>query len=124
MTPAEIEQVASRVVAMLQETKPIAGILVGPEQLAAYLSMSPDWVYRHAAELGARKAGNKLRFSIPEVDSLLRLAQPGASGMTPCSDSRQSAAGSPANQRVRRRRRRATARIPGSPAQTGDVEQA
>jgi hypothetical protein len=122
MTPAEVELIASRVVAMLQETKPITGVLVSPEQLAAYLSMSPDWVYRNAARLGARKAGNKLRFSIPEVDSILRLAQPGHSETTSCSTSMGSAAGMPANQRVRRRRRRRTAHTTATPAQTGEPD--
>jgi len=73
---------------------------VSPEELAAYLSMSTDWCYRHAAELGARKCGNKLRFSIPEIDERLRVAQPGASDPTSCSSSMGSPQQAAASQRV------------------------
>jgi hypothetical protein len=123
MTPADAELIAEAVIRLMEETRPIMGVLVSPEELARYLSMSPDWVYRHAAELGGRKCGSKLRFSISEVDERLRMAQPSASDATSCSDSRQSATGSPAPGQVRRRRRRRTAHTTRSAAQMAETEQ-
>jgi excisionase family DNA binding protein len=124
MTPADAELIAEAVIRLMEERKPYSGVLVSPEQLAEYLNVSRDYCYRHAAELGARKVGNKLRFSIPEVDERLRMAQPSHSETTSCSTSMGSMTGVPANGRVRRRRRRATAHTTATPAQTGDHDQA
>jgi excisionase family DNA binding protein len=123
MTPADAELIAEAVIRLMEERKPYSGVLVSPEQLAEYLNVSRDYCYRHAAELGARKVGNLLRFSIPEVDERLRMAQPGHSDATSCSTGRESAAGSPAPGQVRRRRRRRTAHTPAAPAQTGEHHQ-
>jgi hypothetical protein len=50
--------------------------LVDAETVARYLAVDRDWVYAHAAELGARRLGSgpraRLRFSLPELDERLR----------------------------------------------------
>lgn len=49
--------------------------LVDAETVARYLGVERDWVYAHAAELGARRLGTgpkaRLRFSLPELDERL-----------------------------------------------------
>src|SRR5262245_8249957 len=49
--------------------------LVDAQAVADYLAVDRDWVYTHAAELGARRLGAgpraRLRFSLAEVDALL-----------------------------------------------------
>jgi hypothetical protein len=55
--------------------------LVDVETVARFLSVSPDWIYAHADELGARRLGRgpkaRLRFSLHEVDERLRSCSPG-----------------------------------------------
>lgn len=50
--------------------------LVDVVAVAEYLAVTPDWVYAHADDLGARRLGNgpkaRLRFSLEEVDERLR----------------------------------------------------
>jgi hypothetical protein len=76
--------------------------LVDAARVAEHLGVSRDYVYEHAAELGALRLGSgpraRLRFDLGEVDSRL----------TSCSRSRGSeAAGSGTVARSRRRRRSA-----------------
>lgn len=123
MTPSEVDLIARRVVALLEERSPTMGVLVGPEEVARYLGVSVGFVYEHKIDLAARKVGGLLRFSLAELDQRLRMAQPRDSDATPCSTSMQSPTGSPAQPRVRRRRRRSTAHTTGSSAQTGDPDQ-
>jgi hypothetical protein len=78
--------------------------LVDVETVARYLSVTPDYVYRHADELGVRRLGtgskSRLRFSLREVDELLR-------ERSTCSSSRGSAGReSPETMPTRRPRRR------------------
>jgi hypothetical protein len=123
MTPSEVELIAWRVVELLEERSPTMGVLVGVEDVARYLNVSEAFVYEHRVDLGARKVGSLLRFSLTELDQRLRMAQPGDSDATSCSTSMQSPTGSPAQPRVRRRRRRSTAHTTGAAAQTGEPDQ-
>lgn len=73
--------------------------LVDAAAVAEYLGVAREWVYEHAAELGARRLGTgpraRLRFSLDEVDAALT-----------CSGSRESEqAASRAVEPIRRRRR-------------------
>ena len=73
--------------------------LVDAAAVAGYLAVEREWVYEHAAELGARRLGSgpraRLRFSISEVDARL----------STCSDSRGSFTPEPAPQAASRVRR-------------------
>jgi hypothetical protein len=55
--------------------------LVDAETVARYLEVDRDFVYVHAAELGARRLGTgpkaRLRFSLSEVDERLRTCSVG-----------------------------------------------
>jgi hypothetical protein len=62
-------------------------VLVDASTLARYLGVERDWVYEHAAELGARRLGSgpraRLRFSIKEVDKLLSCVESRGSEQAP-----------------------------------------
>jgi hypothetical protein len=118
----DVELVARRVVQLLEERSRTMGVLVGVEDVAKYLNVSEAFVYEHRIDLGARKVGHLLRFSLAELDQRLRMSQPGGSDATSCSTGMQSAERTPATRRVRRRRRRATAHTPAAPAQTGELD--
>ncbi len=45
--------------------------LLTVREVAAQLGTSPDWVYRHAAQLGAHRLGRALRFSGRALDAAL-----------------------------------------------------
>lgn len=46
--------------------------LITSKEMAAFLGVSVRWVRAHQAELGARRVGRQLRFSLVEADQRLR----------------------------------------------------
>jgi len=54
-----VERIARRVVALLAAGVPAGGELVDPCTVAHRLGVSRDYVYRHAAELGAQAVGGE-----------------------------------------------------------------
>jgi hypothetical protein len=67
LAPVQIEQIAQRVVALLDEAGRLADTprYVDAATLAAELDVERDWVYAHAEELGALRLGGprgRLRF--------------------------------------------------------------
>lgn len=97
----DVERIARRVVELLEEGGPAAG-LVDAVTVAARLGVDVGWVYEHAARLGARRLGDgpraRLRFSLAEVD---RVVSSGVGGRGSAGDDSSATGG------VRRRRRRA-----------------
>jgi hypothetical protein len=70
-----VEQIARRVVALLQEADAARPRrYVDAATLAAALCVERDWVYSHADELGAIRLGpnGRLRFDLPAVLEQLR----------------------------------------------------
>jgi len=79
-------------------------------ELARYLAVDRSWVYENAARLGARRLGSgpkaRLRFSIQEVDTALRMApEGGAAAVLPCSNGRGTPEREPGIAPALRRRR-------------------
>lgn len=70
LTPDDIEAIARRVAEVLADGLPARGY-VDTATVAAHLSLSPDWVRAHAADLGAIRVGDPhrgpLRFDIARV---------------------------------------------------------
>lgn len=63
LDPAEVEQIAARVAELLRHEPPPR--FIDAATLARELSVERDWVYEHAAELGAIRLGGvrgRLRF--------------------------------------------------------------
>jgi hypothetical protein len=53
LDPATVEAIAARVAELIAERAPARTPLVDPAELARVLGVERDWVYRHAARLGA-----------------------------------------------------------------------
>lgn len=75
-----IEQIARRVVALLEEVEPrLAPRYVDAATLAAELSVERDWVYAHAEELGAIRLGGpkgRLRFDLVAIRQSMAAGEP------------------------------------------------
>ena len=71
----DIEAIAGRVAALLK-TAPSAGGLLNPKELADALNVSIDYVYEHAADLGAMRLGDgpkaRLRFELQTAKQAMR----------------------------------------------------
>jgi hypothetical protein len=71
LDPATIEAIAGRVAELLDERNPARASLVDAADLARVLGVERDWVYRHAARLGAIRLGDRpgarLRFDVDAV---------------------------------------------------------
>jgi hypothetical protein len=72
----DIEAIAGRVAALLKRTSPSAGQLLDPKELARELNVSLDYVYEHAADLGAMRLGDgpkaRLRFDLHAAQAAMR----------------------------------------------------
>jgi hypothetical protein len=70
------ERAARRVVQLLQRPGPRAYQLLGPKDLAVALNVSLDYVYAHAADLGAMRLGDgpkaRLRFDLQTAQTAMR----------------------------------------------------
>lgn len=78
LSPAGVEQIARRVVAILHEGSLAEPRYVDAATLAEELSVERDWVYSHAEELGGFRLGGpkgRLRFDRAEVARRLRAPQ-------------------------------------------------
>jgi hypothetical protein len=64
----DIEAIAARVARLISATRPSGLDLLDPKELAAELRISVDYVYAHAADLGAMRLGDgpkaRLRFDL------------------------------------------------------------
>ena len=78
------ERAAHRVVQLLERPSPGAYQLLDPKKLAAALNVSLDYVYAHAADLGAMRLGDgpkaRLRFDLQTAQRAMRARKqpPGA----------------------------------------------
>jgi hypothetical protein len=82
LTPQAVEQVATRVAALLHRQQQKQGQteqepgMVTVSQLAKYLKLNPAWVYEHADELGAIRIGSgpkaRIRFDFQTAKAALR----------------------------------------------------
>ena len=78
------ERAAHRVVQLLERPSPGAYKLLDPKELAAALNVSLDYVYAHAADLGAMRLGDgpkaRLRFDLQTARRAMRARKqsPGA----------------------------------------------
>jgi hypothetical protein len=75
LTPEALELLAQRVAEIVSDrVSPPAG-LVDAEAVARHLNVEGEWVYEHAAEIGARRLGDgpkaRLRFSLADVDEAI-----------------------------------------------------
>jgi hypothetical protein len=72
----DIEAIAGRVAALLKTPVPPAGGLLNPKELAEELNVSLDYVYEHAADLGAMRLGDgpkaRLRFELHTAKQAMR----------------------------------------------------
>jgi hypothetical protein len=70
------ERAARRVVQLLERSRTGAFELLGPKELARALNVSLDYVYAHAADLGAMRLGDgpkaRLRFDLQTARTALR----------------------------------------------------
>jgi len=70
------ERAAHRVVQLLERPSPGARQLLDPKELARELNVSLDYVYAHAADLGAMRLGDgpkaRLRFDLRSAESAMR----------------------------------------------------
>jgi hypothetical protein len=70
------ERAARRVVQLLEQPSPGAYQLLDPKELAAALNVSLDYVYAHAADLGAMRLGDgpkaRLRFDLRAAQRAMR----------------------------------------------------
>jgi hypothetical protein len=70
------ERAAHRVVQLLEQPSPGAYQLLDPKELAAALNVSLDYVYAHAADLGAMRLGDgpkaRLRFDLQTAQRAMR----------------------------------------------------
>ena len=79
LEPDDIEVIAERAaqrVVQLLERRPSAFQLLEPKQLAMALNVSLDYVYAHAADLGAMRLGDapkaRLRFDLHTAEPAMR----------------------------------------------------
>jgi predicted DNA-binding transcriptional regulator AlpA len=74
LDPADIDAIAERVVALIQDREPTESVrLVDAAELASRLGVDRAWVYSHAQDLHAVRLGGprgRMRF---DVDAVLRL---------------------------------------------------
>ena len=72
------EHAAHRVVQLLGQPTPGAYQLLDPKELAGALNVSLDYVYAHAADLGAMRLGDgpkaRLRFDLQAAQRAMRRA--------------------------------------------------
>jgi hypothetical protein len=70
------ERAAHRVVQLLERPIPGAHQLLDPKELARALNVSLDYVYEHAADLGAMRLGDgpkaRLRFDLQTAQGAMR----------------------------------------------------
>ena len=70
------EHAAHRVVQLLEQPGPGAYKLLDPKELAGALNVSLDYVYAHAADLGAMRLGDgpkaRLRFDLQTAQRAMR----------------------------------------------------
>ncbi len=70
------ERAAHRVVQLLEQPAPGAYQLLDPKELARALNVSLDYVYAHAADLGAMRLGDgpkaRLRFDLQTAQRAMR----------------------------------------------------
>ena len=70
------ERAARRVVQLLGRTEPGSFQLLEPKQLAEALNVSLDYIYAHAADLGAMRLGDgpkaRLRFDLHTAQTAMR----------------------------------------------------
>jgi hypothetical protein len=70
------ERAAHRVVQLLQRPGPGPYQLLDPKELASALNVSLDYVYAHAADLGAMRLGDgpkaRLRFDLQTAQTVMR----------------------------------------------------
>jgi hypothetical protein len=70
------ERAAHRVVQLLERPSPGAHQLLDPKELARALNVSLDYVYEHAADLGAMRLGDgpkaRLRFDLQIAQGAMR----------------------------------------------------
>jgi hypothetical protein len=68
LSPEDVEAVARRTVELLNGARPSTFKLVGARELAGRLGVSVDYVYGHAAQLGAVRLGGgqrpRIRFDV------------------------------------------------------------
>ena len=88
LTDEQLQEIAERVAAMLPAPQPSPEPLVTVDELAAHLNVSPDWIRRHQAELGAFRltdggGRNPIRFRTSDVERFLaerRMTPPAIAG--------------------------------------------
>jgi hypothetical protein len=89
LDPADIEAIADlaaqRMVQLLERPGVSAHQLMEPKQLAGALNVSVDYVYAHAADLGAMRLGDgpkaRLRFDLRTAQTAMKARQrPGPVG--------------------------------------------
>lgn len=72
----DIEAIAVRVARLMGSTRPTGLSLLDPKELAAALRVSVDYVYAHAADLGAMRLGDgpkaRLRFDLHTARQAMR----------------------------------------------------
>lgn len=72
----DIEAIAARVARLMSATRPTGLSLLDPKELAAELRVSVDYVYAHAANLGAMRLGDgpkaRLRFDLHAARQAMR----------------------------------------------------
>jgi hypothetical protein len=82
----DIEAIAGRVAALLKRPGTSAARLLAPKELASALNVSLDYVYEHAADLGAMRLGDgpkaRLRFDLHTARQAMseRKQPPGQTG--------------------------------------------
>jgi hypothetical protein len=74
LDPADIDAIAQRVVALIQEREPHEGVrLVDAAELASRLGVDRAWVYSHAKDLHAVRLGGPRGRARFDIDAVLRL---------------------------------------------------
>jgi hypothetical protein len=68
LDPEDLAAIRAMMLELLSDSRPPAPWL-DVKGAAAMFNVGDDWVYRHAAELGARKVGNRLRFKITDLEA-------------------------------------------------------
>ena len=71
----DVELIAHRVAdilkPLLSQKKDAIDVIFSVEELAAYLRVSPKWIYDHKHELPHFKPGGLLRFRKKDIDTLI-----------------------------------------------------
>src|SRR4051794_24300025 len=87
LDPETIDSIAQRVVEFLREEEPSGRRLLGPNEVAAMLGRSRDWVYAHRHELGVIELGSgerpRLYFDVQAIADRLSSRSARESSKTP-----------------------------------------